>query len=100
MQKITPFLWFSDNAEAAVNFYIWVFKNSKTVRIARYGDAGPGRTGSVMVAAFEIEGQEFLALNGGPLFTFTPAISFVVNCDTQQEIDEYWERLSAGGEKQ
>lgn len=100
MQKITPFLWFNGNAEEAVNFYVSVFKNSKVVRITRCGDAGPGPKGSVMSATFEIEGQEFFALNGGPQFTFTPAISFYVNCETQAEIDDLWEKLSAGGEKQ
>ena len=97
MQKITPFLWFDDKAEEAMNFYVSVFKNSKVVAISRYGDAGPGPKGSVMTAAFQLNGQDFVALNGGPHFTFTPAVSFVVNCDTQQEVDEYWEKLSAGG---
>jgi predicted 3-demethylubiquinone-9 3-methyltransferase (glyoxalase superfamily) len=97
MQKITPFLWFDDKAEEAVDFYISIFKNSKTISISRYGDAGPGPKGSVMVAKFQIEGQEFVALNGGPTFTFSPAISFVVNCRTQEEIDELWEKLSEGG---
>jgi predicted 3-demethylubiquinone-9 3-methyltransferase (glyoxalase superfamily) len=99
MQKITPFLWFDDKAEEAVDFYISIFKNSKTISISRYGDAGPGPKGSVMVAKFQIEGQEFVALNGGPTFTFSPAISFVVNCRTQEEIDELWEKLSEGGAK-
>jgi predicted 3-demethylubiquinone-9 3-methyltransferase (glyoxalase superfamily) len=99
MQKITPFLWFNDKAEEAVNFYTSIFKNSKAVGISRYGDAGPGPKGSVMVAKFQIEGQEFIALNGGPQFTFSPAISFVVNCKTQEEVDELWEKLSAGGQK-
>jgi len=99
MQKITPFLWFNDQAEEAVNFYTSIFKNSKTGKVSRYGDAGPGSKGSVMVAPFSIDGQEFLALNGGPVFTFTPAISFVVNCETQEEVDEYWDKLSEGGEK-
>ena len=97
MQKITPFLWFKDQAEEAMNFYVSIFKNSKPVSISRYGDAGPGPKGSVMVAKFQLDGQEFLALNGGPTFTFSPAISFVVNCKTQEEVDEYWEKLSAGG---
>ena len=97
MQKITPFLWFDDKAEEAVDFYTSVFKNSKTISISRYGDAGPGPKGSVMVAKFQIEGQEFMALNGGPTFTFSPAISFVVNCKTQDEIDELWDKLSEGG---
>jgi predicted 3-demethylubiquinone-9 3-methyltransferase (glyoxalase superfamily) len=99
MQKITPFLWFNDNAEEAMKFYMSIFKNSKVVNIARYGDAGPGPKGSVMIAKFELEGQEFTALNGGPQFKFTEAISFVVNCATQDEIDYFWEKLSAGGEK-
>ena len=100
MQKITPFLWFNDKAEEAVNFYVSIFKNSKAVSVTRYGDAGPGPKGTVMVAVFEIEGQQFLALNGGPQFTFTPAVSFVVNCETQREVDDLWEKLSAGGKKQ
>jgi predicted 3-demethylubiquinone-9 3-methyltransferase (glyoxalase superfamily) len=97
MQKITPFLWFDDKAEEAMNFYTSIFKNSKAGSITRYGDAGPGPSGSVMIATFQIEGQEFIALNGGPKFTFTPAISFVVNCETQKEVDELWEKLSEGG---
>jgi predicted 3-demethylubiquinone-9 3-methyltransferase (glyoxalase superfamily) len=97
MQKITPFLWFDGNAEEAVNFYISIFKNSKMGKISRYGDAGPGPKGSVMSVTFQIEGQEFFALNGGPQFKFTPAISFFVNCETQQEVDDLWEKLSAGG---
>jgi predicted 3-demethylubiquinone-9 3-methyltransferase (glyoxalase superfamily) len=100
MQKITPFLWFSDKAEEAMNFYVSIFKNSKAVSVTRYGDAGPGPKGTVMVTVFEIEGQQFLALNGGPQFTFTPAVSFVVNCETQQEVDDLWEKLSAGGKQQ
>ncbi len=99
MQKITPFLWFNDQAEEAAKFYTKIFKNSKIKSIARYGDAGPGLNGSVMTASFEIDGQEFVALNGGPIFTFTPAISFVVNCRTQAEVDRFWEKLSEGGEK-
>jgi predicted 3-demethylubiquinone-9 3-methyltransferase (glyoxalase superfamily) len=99
MQKITPFLWFNDQAEEAMNFYTSIFKNSKVKSITRYGDAGPGPKGSVMIGNFELDGQEFIALNGGPQFTFSPAISFVVNCESQQEIDEYWEKLSAGGVK-
>lgn len=97
MQKITPFLWFDSNAEEAVNFYTSTFKNSKVGSVARYGDAGPGPKGSVMTATFQLHGQDFIALNGGPHFTFSPAISFVVNCETQQEVDELWEKLSAGG---
>ncbi|HWO27524.1 MAG TPA: VOC family protein [Candidatus Acidoferrum sp.] len=99
MQKITPFLWFDGNAEEAMNFYVSVFKNSKVGRVTRYGEAGPGPKGTVMSATFRLDGQEFDALNGGPLFSFTPAISFFVNCETQQEVDELWEKLSAGGEK-
>jgi predicted 3-demethylubiquinone-9 3-methyltransferase (glyoxalase superfamily) len=97
MQKITPFLWFDGNAEEAANFYISIFKNSKMGKISRYGDAGPGPKGSAMSVTFQIEGQEFFALNGGPQFKFTPAISFFVNCETQQEVDDLWEKLSAGG---
>ena len=100
MQKITPFLWFDGKAEEAMNFYVSIFKNSKAGRVTRYGDAGPRPKGSVMSATFELDGQEFFALNGGPHFTFTPAISFFVNCETQQEVDEFWEKLSEGGEKQ
>jgi len=99
MQKITPFLWFDNNAEEAVKFYTSVFKNSKILKVARYGDAGPGPKGSVMTVSFQIEGQQFIALNGGPQFKFTEAVSFVVNCETQKEVDEFWEKLSAGGEK-
>ena len=99
MQKIVPFLWFDGKAEEAMNFYTSIFKNSKIKTVHRYGDAGPGPKGTVMSGAFEINGQEFMALNGGPQFTFTPAISFFVNCDTQAEVDELWEKLSAGGEK-
>lgn len=99
MQKITPFLWFDGSAEEAMNFYVSIFKNSKIGRVSRYGDAGPGPKGSVMTATFQLEGQEFIALNGGPMFKFSPAISFFVNCTTQQEVDELWEKLSAGGAK-
>jgi len=99
MQRITPFLWFDGKAEEAMNYYVSVFKNSKVVRVFRYGDAGPGPKGTVMSATFQLDGQEFFALNGGPQFTFTPAISFFVNCETQQEVDELWEKLSAGGRK-
>ncbi len=103
MQKITPFLWFDDKAEEAVRFYTSIFENSKIVKIARYGDAGAqvsGRPkGTVMTVAFQLDGQEFVALNGGPQFKFTEAISFVVNCQTQEEVDEYWEKLSAGGQE-
>jgi len=99
MQKIIPFLWFNNNAEEAVNFYASVFKDSRILNIARYGDAGPGPKGQVMTASFQLNGQEFIALNGGPHFKFTEAISFVVNCQTQEEVDEYWDKLSDGGEK-
>jgi predicted 3-demethylubiquinone-9 3-methyltransferase (glyoxalase superfamily) len=99
MQKITPFLWFDNQAEEAARFYTSIFKNSKLGAISRYGDTGPGPKGSVLVAHFFIEGQEFMALNGGPLFRFTEAVSFVVNCDTQDEIDYYWDKLIAGGGK-
>ena len=98
VQKITPFFWFNDNAEQAMEFYLSVFENSKKLNVNYYGAGSPGPEGSVMVAAFELEGQQFLALNGGPRFQFTEAISFAVNCDTQGEIDELWEKLSAGGE--
>jgi len=97
MQKITPFLWFDNRAEEAMNFYTSIFKNSKVGRVTRYGDAGPGPKGAVMSATFQLEGQEFMALNGGPLFQFTPAISFFVTCKTQGEVDELWAKLSEGG---
>jgi predicted 3-demethylubiquinone-9 3-methyltransferase (glyoxalase superfamily) len=100
MQKITPFLWFNDKAEEAMRFYVSIFKNSKVGSISRYGDAGPGPKGTVMVATFELEGQAFIALNGGPQFTFSPAISFVVNCQTQKEVDDFWAKLSEGGQTQ
>lgn len=96
-QKITPFLWFNNNAEEAMNFYISIFKNSKIINLLRYGAEGPGPKGSVMTATFLLHGQEFMVLNGGPEFTFTPAISFFVKCETQQEVDELWEKLSEGG---
>ncbi len=99
MQKITPFLWFDGNAEEAMNSYTSIFKNSKIGRITRYGDAGPGPKGTVMSATFQLDGQEFMALNGGPQFKFTEAISFFVNCETQEEVDELWEKLSEGGQK-
>jgi predicted 3-demethylubiquinone-9 3-methyltransferase (glyoxalase superfamily) len=99
MQKITPFLWFNDNLEEAMNFYVSIFKNSRIVSVSRYGEAGPGPKGTAMGATFELDGQQFLALNGGPHFSFTPAISMFVNCETQDEIDDLWEKLSAGGEK-
>jgi len=99
MQKITPFLWFDDQAEEAMNFYCSIFKNSKIGNITRYGEAGPGAQETVMSATFQLEGQEFTALNGGPLFAFTEAISFYVNCETQEEVDELWEKLTEGGEE-
>ena len=99
MQKISPFLWFDNNAEEAVNFYTSIFKNSKIVSVSRYGDAGPGPKGQVMVINFELDGQEFLALNGGPQFKFTEAISLVVNCKNQEEVDRFWDKLSEGGQK-
>lgn len=99
MQKITPFLWFDNKAEEAVNFYTSIFRNSKIVNITHYGEVGPGPKGSVMILVFQLNGQEFIALNGGPAFKFTEAISLVVNCETQGEVDELWEKLSEGGEK-
>lgn len=99
MQKITPFLWFDGKAEEATNFYVSIFKNSKIVNVTRYGEGGPGPKGMVMSAIFQLDGQEFFALNGGPQFTFSPALSFFVNCETQQEVDELWEKLSEGGQK-
>jgi predicted 3-demethylubiquinone-9 3-methyltransferase (glyoxalase superfamily) len=100
MQKITPFLWFEDKAEEAVKFYTSVIRGSKIGTIARYGEGGPGPKGSVMTVAFQLSGQDFVALNGGPGFPFSQAVSFVVNCETQAEVDELWEKLSEGGEKQ
>jgi len=99
MQKITPFLWFDGKAEEAVSFYISVFKNSNILKIARYLEGSPGPQGAVMTVSFSLDGQEFVALNGGPQFKFTPAISLVVNCETQAEVDEFWEKLSQGGEQ-
>lgn len=99
-QKITPFLWFDDNAEQAMHFYVSIFENSKVISISHYGDEGAGSPGTVMSAIFQLEGQTFFALNGGPTFAFTPAISFYVNCETQQEVDELWDKLSAGGSTQ
>jgi len=96
-QKITPFLWFDNNAEEAMNFYVSVFNNSKISTVTRYGDAGPGPKGSVLTAAFELEGQKFVALNGGPRFKFSEAISFVINCETQKEIDYFWGKLTSDG---
>lgn len=100
MQKITPFLWFDDKAEEAATFYVSIFKNSKIGRISRYGEGGPQPKGTAMSVTFQLEGLEFMALNGGPEFTFTPAISLFVNCETQEEVDELWEKLSAGGKKE
>jgi len=100
MQKITPFLWFDGNAEEAMNFYTSVFKNAKVGNISRYGEAGPGPAGSVLTASFELEGLEFTALNGGPHFKFNEAISFHVACESQDEVDYFWDRLGAGGQMQ
>jgi len=97
MQKITPCLWFDGKAEEAMNFYVSVFPNAKIGDIMRWGDTGPGPKGSVLSIECEIEGQRFMALNGGPMFTFTPAISFFVACETQQEVDTYWSKLGDGG---
>ena len=99
MQKITPFLWFNGQAEDAMNFYLSIFKNSKAGKVRRYGEGGPVPAGTAMSASFELEGVQFHAFNGGPAFTFTPAISLFVDCQTQAEVDELWEKLSAGGEK-
>ena len=96
-QKITPFLWFHSNAEEAMNHYVSIFKDARIVSVSRYGEGGPGPKGSVMTGTFEIEGQQFMALNGGPHFKFSEAISLFVNCGTQAEVDELWEKLSAGG---
>ena len=98
-QKVTPFLWFDTQAEEAANFYVSIFKNAKVTAMTRYGDSGPGPKGSVMTVAFTLDGQQFTALNAGPQFPFTEAVSFVVNCETQNEIDYFWEKLSAGGKK-
>ena len=98
MQKINPFLWFNDQAEEAMNFYTSIFKNSRVLSVSRYGEGGPGPAGKVMVASFELEGQKFMALNGGPVFTFTEAISFLVNCETQEEVDHLWGKLLEGGQ--
>lgn len=98
-QQITPFLWFDDDAEEAVRHYTSIFPDSKVVTVSRYSDAGPRQEGTVMVVAFELNGQRFLALNGGPAHSFTEAVSFAISCETQEEIDHYWERLSDGGEE-
>jgi predicted 3-demethylubiquinone-9 3-methyltransferase (glyoxalase superfamily) len=100
MQKITPFLWFDNQAEEAMNFYVSIFENSKVLSVNRYGEGATVPEGTVMTARFMIQGQEFVALNGGPQFSFTEAISFVVNCETQEEIDYYWDKLSEDGEEQ
>jgi predicted 3-demethylubiquinone-9 3-methyltransferase (glyoxalase superfamily) len=100
MPKITPFLWFNDQAEEAMNFYASIFKNAKKGAISRCGEGGPGPKGSVMSVTFQLEGQDFMALNGGPHFSFTPAISMFVNCETQEEVDHYWEKLSEGGSQE
>ena len=97
MPKITPFLWFDSQAEEAANFYVSIFKNSKMGNVSRYGESGPGPKGSAMTVAFELDGQKFTALNGGPVFKFTEAISLVVNCENQEEIDYFWEKLSSEG---
>ena len=97
MQKITTFLWFNDKAEEAAKFYVSLFKNSKIDTVGRYGDAGPGPRGSVMTVNFTLDGQQFIALNGGPVFSFTPAISLLVNCETQEEVDRLWDKLLEGG---
>jgi predicted 3-demethylubiquinone-9 3-methyltransferase (glyoxalase superfamily) len=99
MQKISPFLWFDGKAEEAANFYVAIFKNSKIANVMHYGEAGPGPKGSVMGVTFQLDGQEFMAINGGPQFTFSPAISFFVKCETQAEIDRFWDKLLAGGGK-
>lgn len=99
MQKVTTFLWFNDQAEEAINLYVSIFKNSKIINMNRYGESETDGQGKVMTATFEIEGQEFMALNGGPHYQFTPAISLFVSCVTQEEVDELWNKLSAGGEE-
>jgi len=99
MQKITTFLWFDNQAEEAMNFYCSIFKNSKILSVSRYGEAGPGPKGQVMTGTFQLNGQEFMVLNGGPEYKFTEAISLFVNCETQQEVDELWGKLTKGGEE-
>ena len=99
MQKITPFLWFDGQAEEAAKFYTSIFRNSKIESVARFPEGSPGPAGMVMTVAFRLDGQEFVALNGGPNFKFNEAISFVVNCETQEEVDEFWGKLSAGGKE-
>jgi predicted 3-demethylubiquinone-9 3-methyltransferase (glyoxalase superfamily) len=100
MQKIVPFLWFDGQAEEAMNLYVSIFKNSKVGNVTRCGDAGPGPKGTVLTASFQLEGQDFMALNGGPMYQFSPAISLFVNCETQREVDELWDKLSEGGKIQ
>jgi predicted 3-demethylubiquinone-9 3-methyltransferase (glyoxalase superfamily) len=100
VQKITPFLWFDNQAEEAMNFYTSIFKKAKIGNVSRYGEGGPGPKGSVMVASFELDGMHFTALNGGPQFKFTEAISFYVSCESQDEVDHYWDKLSEGGQTQ
>ena len=100
MRKISPFLWFDKEAEEAAKFYVSIFENSKILTTTRYGEAGPGPNGSVMTVAFELDGQRFVALNGGPQFKFSEAISFTVECKTQKEVDDFSEKLSAGGGEQ
>jgi len=99
MQRIVAFLWYDNQAEEAASLYVSIFKNSKITSVSRYGEAGPGPKGSAMVVVFELEGQQFMALNGGPHYSFTPAISLLVNCETQQEVDELWDKLLASGGK-
>ena len=99
MQKITPFLWFNDQAEEAARFYTSIFRRSRILNVKRYGETGPGPKGAVMLVTFELDGQQFMVLNGGPQFRFSPAISFLVNCETQEEVDELWQKLSEGGEE-
>jgi predicted 3-demethylubiquinone-9 3-methyltransferase (glyoxalase superfamily) len=98
-KKITPFLWFDGNAEEAANFYVSIFKNSKVLGVSHYGKDAPGEAGTVMTVGFVLDGEEFIALNAGPTYKFSEAVSFLVSCDTQQEIDELWEKLSEGGEQ-
>jgi predicted 3-demethylubiquinone-9 3-methyltransferase (glyoxalase superfamily) len=98
-QRISPFLWFDQQAEEAAHFYVSIFPNSAVGKIARYTETGPGPNGSVMTVAFELDGQQFTALNGGPIFKFTEALSLVVNCDSQEEVDHYWDRLSEGAQE-
>lgn len=99
MQTITPFLWFDNNAEEAMNYYVSIFPNSRILSASRYGDAGPGPKGTLMVGSFQLDGRNFMVINGGPAHKLTEAISLLVNCDTQKEVDDLWEKLSAGGEE-